>query len=517
MASNNVNVESSAVNAIPEKSTLSHVEYGSEEEAKERTQGARITDEYGNAVFHSDPAAERRLRLKIDFYIVPTVFVLYLFCFIDRTNIGNARLAGFEKDLHLKGYDYNAVLSYFYISYIILEIPANTMCKMMGPGWFLPLCTVGFGLCSLCTAWVTGYSGAAAVRFFLGVFEAGMLPGIAYYLSRWYRRSELVFRLSLYIIAAPLAGAFGGLLASAILRLDSFGSFKSWRMLFAIEGIATMVVGLIAFVTLTDRPETARWLSAEEKELAIGRVQSETINTTQVLDKIDVPKLMRGILSPITLGTAMVFLLDNITVQGLAIFAPTVVRTIYPKATVVTQQLHTVPPYILGAASVLIVSFSSWKTNKRTIYFLPCAALMMIGYIIFLATTASRVRYGATFIIAAGAFPFGALCNAQVSANVASDTARASAIATNVMLGNVGGLVSTWGFLPFDAPNYKIGNGLNLATSATIIIISIGLLVWMKVDNSRRSKLSVSSELEGLTQKQVEDLDWRHPAFKWKP
>ena len=344
-----------------------------------------------------------------------------------------------------------------------------------------------------------------------------MLPGIAYYLSRWYRSNELVFRLSLYILAAPLAGAFGGLLASAILRLDNFGSLKSWRMLFAIEGIATVAVGAMAFFTMTDRPQTARWLTAEEKNIAIARVKSERVATTEVLDRIDILKLLRGILSPVTLATAMVFMLDNITVQGLAIFAPTIVRTIYPKDSVVTQQLHTVPPYIVGGASVLIVSFASWKTDKRTVYFLPTAALMMTGYIIFLATDDPRARYGATFIIAAGAFPFGSLCNAQVSANVVSDTARSSAIATNVMFGNVGGLISTWGFLPFDAPNYKIGNGLNLATSTTVIIISVLLLIWMSWDNKRKETLDVAQQLEGLAQKEIQDLDWRHPTFKWKP
>lgn len=111
----------------------------------------------------------------------------------------------------------------------------------------------------------------------LGIFEAGMLPGIAYYLSRWYRRGELAFRLSLYIVTAPLAGAFGGLLASAILSLDHFGMLHSWRMIFGIEGIITIGLSLIGFFTLTDRPATAKWLTQAEKDLAIARVKSERV------------------------------------------------------------------------------------------------------------------------------------------------------------------------------------------------------------------------------------------------
>jgi MFS family permease len=96
---------------------------------------------------------------------------------------------------------------------------------------------------------VDNFSQAAGVRFLLGVFEAGMMPGIAYYMSRWYRRAELTFRLSLYIVMAPMAGAFGGLLASGILTLDSFGSVTGWRMIFVIEGLITALLSIIALVT----------------------------------------------------------------------------------------------------------------------------------------------------------------------------------------------------------------------------------------------------------------------------
>lgn len=303
------------------------------------------------------------------------------------------------------------------------------------------------------------------------------MPGIAYYMSRWYRRSELAFRLGLYIVMAPLAGAFGGLLASGILTLDHFGSVQSWRMIFAIEGIITMGLGLIAFVTLTDRPETARWLSQEEKALAIARIQSERVATTEVLDKIDVPKTLRGILCPVTLLTSLIILLNNITVQGLAFFAPTIARTIYPDSSVIAQQLYTVPPYVVGAFFTVLFPFLSWRWDHRMVFFVACPPLMVAGYIMFLGSTSAMVRYGATFLIASGAFSLGALCSANASNNVLSDTARSSAIGTTVMIGNIGGLIATWSFLPFDAPDYPIGNGLNLATSTTTIIL--GASLWL--------------------------------------
>ena len=397
------------------------------------------------------------------------------------------------------------------------QIPSNICCKWIGPGWFIPGISLCFGIASIGTAFVTDIHGICGVRFILGIFEAGMLPGIAYYMSRWYRRSELAFRLSLYIVMAPLAGAFGGLLASAILTLDSFGSLHRWRMIFAIEGIVTCVLSLISFITLTDRPETARWLSQEEKDLAIARVKSERVGQNEVLDKLDKKKTFRGIFNPVVLATSVIFLLDNITVQGLAFFAPTIVRTIYPRNTVVYQQLRTVPPYIVGAFFTLLFPFLSWRYDRRTVFMVAGAPLMMIGYIMFLASQEPQVRYGATFIIASGAFSFGALCNAQGSANVVTDTARASAIGTIVMFGNVGGLISTWSFLPFDGPNYRIGNGLNLATSSTILVSGLALLAWMKMSNSKRAQVDVDAELAGKSAGEIEDLDWRHPSFRWRP
>ncbi|RJE24824.1 Mfs transporter [Aspergillus sclerotialis] len=378
--------------------------------------GQAATDQYGRALVEFDRAAERRLLWKIDLYIVPSVALMYLFCFIDRANIGNAKLAGLEDDLGLKGYDYNTALSVFFISYIVFEIPCNIACKWLGPGWFLPTTTLGFGICSLGTAFVNDLKAMCGVRFLLGVFEAGMMPGIAYYLSRWYRRSELAFRLALYILMAPLAGAFGGLLASAILTLDHFGSLHTWRQIFAIEGIITIGIGLMTFITCTDRPETARWLSQEEKNLAVARVKSERIATTEVLDKIDLAKTMRGIFNPITIVSGFTFLLNNITVQGLAFFAPTIVKTIYPHDSVVSQQLHTVPPYVVGGFFTVLFPWLSWHFDRRLIFYIIAPPLMIAGYIMFLATDLPHVRYGATFLIASGSFAFGALCNANSSA-----------------------------------------------------------------------------------------------------
>jgi len=427
-----------------------------------------------------------------------------------------------ESDLHMNGYDYNIILTSFYIGYILLEIPSVILCKAIGPGWFLPCAAILFGLCSVFTAYVTTVSQACAVRFLLGVFEAGMLPGTAYYLSRWYRRSELTFRLSLYVAMAALAGAFGGVLASAILTLPSVGNLTSWRMLFVIEGIITIGVSLVALIFLADRPETASWLTPEEKHLAITRIESER-RDTPLLDKLSRRRFVRGAKSPVTVCVGVIFCFNAMVVQSMAFFLPTIVRAIYPEFTTVKQQLFSAPPYLLGSAVLVVASWLSWKVDTRQVFFLVTTLPVIVGYIMFLAapTTDQKVRYAATFL-ASIAFTMGSLTNAQVAANVVTDTARSAAIGVNSMFAHVGGLVGSWAFLPWDGPLYPIGNGLNLACSAAIFILSGLLWVWMVRDNRNRdSKAAAAAAQDGSTglgvDEDEDDMEWEHPAFRWRP
>lgn len=316
---------------------------------------------------------------------------------------------------------------------------------------------------------------------------------------------------------APLGGAFGGLLASAILMLDHFGSLHSWRMIFGIEGIITIGLSIIAFFTLTDRPETARWLTQEEKDLAIARVKSERMAQTTVLDKPDKNKLWLGFWNPVGLSTAFIRLLNNITLQGLSFFTPTIVGTIYPTKTTIQKQLLTVPPFVLGAVFLVSLSLMSWRFDRRAIFIVATAPLTIVGYILFLTSHEPQVRYAASFLTSISCFALGPLTSGQASAVVVSDTSRSISIGTNIMFGSIGGLIATWSYLSSDSPDYKIGNGLNLAAASVVLISSTLLVLWMKWDNKRRDRRDIETELQGLTQTEIEALDWKHPGFRWKP
>ncbi|KAM0789341.1 hypothetical protein ACM66B_000173 [Microbotryomycetes sp. NB124-2] len=483
--------------------------------------GHAATDRYGNALVQLDEAAEARLRRKFDRRIVPMVALLYLFCFIDRANIGNARIAGMEKDLGIlppkySGYGYNLLLTAFYIAYVVFEPPCNALCKAMGPGKYLPILSFMFGLFSFVYAFVDHFWSAFLVRFLLGIAEAGVFPGFAYFLSRWYRKDELAFRLALYIVMAPLAGAFGGLLASGFLSTDGFGKIRTWRIIFFAEGLITMGIAIISWFVLCDSPEAAKWLSEDEKKLAVARIKSENVGSLEAIEAMHGKVVKKAIFNPTTQIVGLIFLLDNITVQGLGFFLPSIIRTIFPTYTVIHQQLMSVPPYIVGGVFTLLVPYLSWKTRRRALYMTISAPFMITGFAIFLGTSNARARYGATFLIAIGAFSFGALCNSWSSANTSSDTAKAAALGTTVFYGNIGGLISTWSYQAKYAPSQIPGNSMNAGTSSMILLLTVGLWMWQVRENKAKDNGRDDHYLEGKTPDEIALLEQQHPGFRYR-
>ncbi|GAA5848303.1 hypothetical protein JCM9279_001004 [Rhodotorula babjevae] len=457
-----------------------------------------------------DEAAEARLRRRFDLRLLPIVALIYLFCFIDRANIGNAKIAGLEKDLGMKGLNYNVLLCVFYVSYTVFELPLQLVTKKVGPGKMLPILAFFFGLFSLCMGFVQNYGQAIGVRFLLGVAESCIFPGLAFYLSRFYRKDELGFRLSCYLVCTPAAGGFGGLLASGILKIDSIGQYRSWRC-----GLITMAIGIISYFLMPDRPEKCKWLSDEERALAEVRIKSENVGQSQAVDKLRKSAVLQGIFAPSTLVVAVVFLFNNITVQGVGFLCPTIVKTIYPNETTINLQLRTVPPYVVGAFVVLLTGYLSFKTKKRALYLLICAPFVTVGYILYLCSMQPQIRYAAAFLVATGSFAFGAMTTTWAAANVTSDSARASAIGTVVMFGNMGGLISAWTFLPKDGPRYVPGNAFNLAGSVIMFVLTAGLWAWQVRENRAKENGRDDHFLEGKTEEEIQLLGTKNPHFRY--
>lgn len=186
-----------------------------------------------------DPVAEAKLVRKQDLRVLPMVFLMYFLTFLDRTNLGNAKVAGLETDLGLGTYGFNIGACLYYTIYFFVDIPASLSVKKFGFR-VLPISCIAFGIVTLCTAFIHNQASFYVIRLLLGLTESFQFPGLSYVVSRFYRRTEVTTRISFFMLgAAGLAGGFGGLLASGLLSLGSIGSVQSWRNIFLVEGFVS--------------------------------------------------------------------------------------------------------------------------------------------------------------------------------------------------------------------------------------------------------------------------------------
>ncbi|SGY85662.1 BQ5605_C009g05768 [Microbotryum silenes-dioicae] len=340
---------------------------------------------------------------------------------------------------------------------------------------------------------------------------------IVYYLSRWYRKDELCFRLALFSVFAPLSGAFGGLFASGLLEVKPFGAIHYWRM------------RPVQNQSLNTFCDLLQWLNAEEKVLCAARSKSENVGAIEVVDSLKKEVFFAGMFNTTSVIITLTAFFVTIPILCLEFFLPTIVKTIFPNKGVIALQLRTVPPWILGAVMALILLYLSWKTKRRAVYIVIASPLTAIGYLMFTLSSSPHVRYAACFLITAGATPFLSLATTWTTINTTSDTARAGAIALFVFGANTGGLVATWIYLPhfffffyffifflIRARNLP-GNILCLVSSLMVLILTLGLWKYHLLENARRDAARDDALLEeGMSDKAVARLGQKHPGFRFR-
>ncbi|KEY64032.1 hypothetical protein S7711_07395 [Stachybotrys chartarum IBT 7711] len=462
-----------------------------------------------------DPVAEAKLVRKQDLRVLPMVFLMYFFTFLDRTNLGNARIAGLDEDLGLGTYGFNIGACLYYAIYFFADIPAALSVKKFG-FIMLPLSCVAFGIVTLATAFITNQAGFYAIRLLLGLTESFQFPGLSYVVSRYYRRGEVTTRVSFFMLAAAgLAGGFGGLFASGLLSLGSIGSVSSWRNIFLVEGIITIGVGLISLYLFPADPSKTRIFNEDERAMAMARIFHDQPAIRDHKEKITWALIKRGVVNVNVLAGAWIYICDQITVQGLSIFTATILRLNYPDRTTVQIQLLSSAPPLVGMVFGLGVSYITMKTRQHGIAIALCAGLCVIGYSIWIASTDPQARYAAIFLNTAGGYSFGTLILGWTLANAAPDTVRNVANGAVSGLANIGSITATWSYIRTDASTgYRIGNSLNTATAVSVIIASLLLVVYQKRENKKRERGERDYRLQA-SEEEISTLGNLHPQFRY--
>ncbi|KAF8159406.1 MFS general substrate transporter [Crassisporium funariophilum] len=471
--------------------------------------------------FTIDPEGERKLVRKLDFMLLPLFTLIYCCNFIDRTAIGNARIAGLEKDLGMQGLDLNIALTTFYIAYIVAEVPSNLALKHFGSIWIAFL-VISFGVIAIGSAFVQSYSGLLVTRVLLGLAEGGTLSGLAYCLTRYYRRRELVLRIGIFFgLSPPLAGAFGGLLSSGLLSVSDIGGVVRWRKIFLIEGtykssgIITTGFGIFLLFFMPGDPSTTRMLNEEERAIAIARIDADHAVKTGGRKEPTTLKLIWKSFNFNTMLNATAYMMINISFQGLSLFLPTVINNL-GHFTTVESQLRTVPPYLVGAVWALVNAYASYRIKQRCIPIISSVMLMVIGYAIAISTKNPHARYAACFLSVAGGSPSGPMYLTWGTDNSAPDTMRAVTTAVIPGLGQIGSIIAVWTYLPSDAPDFHKGNSLNLGTSCLVCVITALGGLYIQWENRKRDRGERDYRLDGKTQKEIDELGYLHPNFRYQ-
>ncbi|KAI8075834.1 major facilitator superfamily domain-containing protein [Gilbertella persicaria] len=443
--------------------------------------------------------------------LIPWLSVLYLLLSLDRNNIGNARLGSLEADLHLVGNDYYTALTIFFAGYVIFHIPSNIMVKRIPPSRWMAGTMVLWGICSLCQAFTQNAAGLIACRFFLGCFEVGVGPSTPLFLSFWYQREELATRVAIYFGSSTVAGAFAGAIAYGVLgHLDGAHNMAGWRWLFIVEAVPTIVLGFLSFIVLPNMPETAgRWLSVEEKQVAIQRTRQSGNTDAKSFDK----KQFVAALMDYKVWLAVVIYVGlNIALASFAIFLPTIIRDMGFSS--LDAQLLSIPPYVVACCLVFIVSWNSDRTLQRGYHIMAVCALGVLGYIFLLASTDTGVRYTGAILVACGIYPIIPLTLSWVSNNQLGHTKRGVAIAMTSMIAQCFSMLGTQIYKAEDGPRYLKGHCVCLVFLCLAGCSAALLRFLLARENTQRNK-QVGETNNDMTGIDIDGVYDRHPQFRY--
>lgn len=375
---------------------------------------------------------------------------------------------GLEKDLGLSNGQYANGLAIFFAFYIAAELPSNLVLKRFSPRIWLAFLTAAWGLVGMCLGFVRNYAGLLVVRAFLGFAEGGLLPGtisshlwgvvivhtnihsgMVLYLSGMYTRGEMALRVGLFYVSASLAGAFGGLLARGLSAIPATGSIvdAGWRWIMIIEGLLTIVAGVVAYLLLPNSIATARFLTKEEREHGQTRLRNDTSlhlsngQRAEGVEKFRWSEVRRGVLDVQLWLTATAYLAILSGLYSLGLCLPTIIRGLGYTAN--EAQLWSVIPYAMAAVVTVIVSFVSDRLNLRGIVMLVTLPLAIMGYaaIANVGEHDNQVKYGMTFLMAIGLYASVPPVLVWNSNNSAGHYKRATTSGVQLMIANCGGFI----------------------------------------------------------------------------
>ncbi|ALC83116.1 MULTISPECIES: MFS transporter [Bacillus] len=425
---------------------------------------------------------EKRTIRKVTLRIVPYMFIAYLVAFLDRVSITYSSMGGMDEALQLTASTFGLLSGIFFIGYFLFEIPSNLLLNKFGARKWIGRILVTWGIVTVITAWVESATHLLILRFLLGVAEAGFFPGMILYITFWFRQKERAKVVALFMTAPPIANALGAPLSTWIVENIHWAGMPGWRWLFILAGLPAVVLGIITFFYLIDKPEKAKWLTSEEK----GWLNSELNKEKESKIKVNSLSMKEVFKNKVVWRFTFINLTFVIGLYGISFWMPRIIQSLSELFTDATLGFVTMIPFLCGAITMVLVGRNSDRTGERKYHSAIGPLLGSLGLIGVLISPHPIVSVILICVTTAGLYSFSGPYWAFASSMI---TAEAAVVGIGIVnsVGNFGGFIGP----------YMIGI-LNDATGS--VVFGIAFLALMLILTSIQL-LTVRKEKIGIINK----------------
>ncbi len=420
--------------------------------------------------------------------LVPFIFLCYVVAYIDRVNIGFAT-EELQRDLGLSDAAYGLGGGLFFLGYCLFEIPSNLILERVGARIWIARIMIGWGLVSMATMFIVGQWSFFAMRVILGIAEAGFFPGMVLYLTYWVPAAERAKTGALFMTAAPVAVLVGAPLSEALLALDGWLGLAGWQWLFLVEGFPAVVLGVVALVFLTDRPEDAKWLPPSERAWLSGVMARE--RAQRVAHHHGVSDL-RALMDGRVLLICFIYFLNTLVTYGVFLWLPRILRDASGfrgwRLSLITSV-----PFVVALVGMVLIGRHSDRTGERKRHLAACALTGATGLIL-------AAYFQANVAMIVFSFALSQLGQRSVQGvfwaippMFLGGTAAAAGIALINSIGNLGGFVgpTVMGWLRQASGSYSAG--LLVLAGALVFEAVLVLSLRLPKETGHPSKTSVTA------------------------
>ena len=389
-----------------------------------------------------DPDSEfaRHLLWRVGWRCVPILLVAYVIAYIDRVNVGFAAITA-SKDLGMSPAVFGFGAGLFFVAYLIFETPSNYLMERIGARIWLGRIMICCGLVAAAMVFVSNATWFYVARFVLGAVEAGLFPGVMLYLTYWFPRRYRARYVSMFAIGIPLASVVGAPISGLLLGLDGVWGLKGWQWLYVLEAIPALLVGALIWVTLSNSPGEARWLTAEERDWIERTLAREKAQHPEQGPKLNLLQSLRLLLDPRVIVLSIVFFGTGLPSYGLALWLPQIVKSF--GLTNAETGLVSAIPFLCGAIAMIYWAKHSDATRERTWHTAAAGIVAAVGMAACYWIASPLATMIALSISAIGTFAIKGPFLSAISESF-SDKTAAVGIAMVVSIGNLSGFAAPW-------------------------------------------------------------------------